>query len=333
MPSADALVQLATAALEEQDAGVLARVVDLQGFGSRRAGELLIVPADPLRPTVGSLLGGVLTERVRDAQAPFLFEVPVGDAEAVAAGLACGGSARVLVQPLSSVPKDFWAALIDRRPISLVVEVGPVAGELRCRTVGAPHLGRTGSEAGADIVVEKAEQLLRGRERTTVFTSGDVEIFIEAFRPVPHLLVLGRAALADALLAQGRLLGWTGEVVDEQTDDLVERCRALGQVDAFVALSHDLDASCAALAAALTGGCGYIGALGSRHTQGARAERLSADHGIGPELLAKVHGPVGLDVGSRTPEETAVAVVAEYLAHRSGRSGASLARSAGSING
>ena len=87
------------------------------------------------------------------------------------------------------------------------------------------------------------------------------------------------------------------------------------------------------LAAALTGRCGYAGALGSRHTQGARADHLGTSLGLADDVVAQVHGPVGLDLGSRTPPETALAIFAEIIAHRSGRAATSLRGSAGPING
>jgi xanthine dehydrogenase accessory factor len=150
----------------------------------------------------------------------------------------------------------------------------------------------------------------------------------------PQLLVLGLAELSDAIRAQGKLLGWTVSVVDESSvSAVVASAKLLGPNDGVVVLSHDIAASSAVLAAALTGNCGYVGALGSRHTQHARAEELLAVHQLAPDVIARVRGPVGLDLASRTPEETALAIVAEMLAIVRGRGAASLAQVSGPING
>ena len=102
--------------------------------------------------------------------------------------------------------------------------------------------------------------------------------------------------------------------------------------DALVVLSHDPAVDTPALAAALRSGEPYVGALGSRHTQSARRQRLAAI-GVPDAACDRIHGPVGLDLGARTPEEVALAVCAEILAHRSGRDAASLRAGTGPING
>lgn len=107
---------------------------------------------------------------------------------------------------------------------------------------------------------------------------------------------------------------------------------ALGPADGLVVLSHDPLVAIPTLQAALTGEAGYVGALGSRTTQANRRTRLLAA-GLDDAEIDRIHGPVGLDLGARTPEETAVAICAEMIAHRSGRTAASLTGGRGPING
>ena len=148
--------------------------------------------------------------------------------------------------------------------------------------------------------------------------------------PVPSVLVVGTGAIGDALVAQAALLGWTAH----QTTDLIEArtaVAAFSDADVLVLLDHDA-AFDAVLLDGLRRGRGFVGALGSRHTQAARRERLLAA-GLTDDDLAAVHGPVGLDLGARTPAETAVSIVAQVIAVRAGRAAGALVGTEGRIGG
>jgi len=148
---------------------------------------------------------------------------------------------------------------------------------------------------------------------------------------VPQLVVVGASAFSDALVAQVQLLGWPGRVVTTPAAALT----AVGGLvpgDLVVVVDHDHDLATPVLLAALRGPAGYVGALGSRHTQTERRARLTAA-GVTDDEMAKYHGPVGLDLGARTPAETAVSIMAEVLAVRSGRKPAPLEGSASRIGG
>jgi xanthine dehydrogenase accessory factor len=101
--------------------------------------------------------------------------------------------------------------------------------------------------------------------------------------------------------------------------------------DVVVVLSHDLTISGSALQAALASSAGYIGALGSRHTQAARAEWLTS-HGVDPAALARINGPAGLDIGANTPGEVAISILAAAIAARAGAAGGRLADRPGPIH-
>jgi xanthine dehydrogenase accessory factor len=136
------------------------------------------------------------------------------------------------------------------------------------------------------------------------------DVVTSVFWPVPRLLIVGAGPVADALRAAADLLGWR---IDVATDarTATGSIAALAGLDKLVVVSHDLELAGAALAAALDGEVGYIGALGSRRTQQARADWL-AYRGITD--LTRVHGPAGLDIGASTPPEIAVSILAEAMA-------------------
>jgi xanthine dehydrogenase accessory factor len=105
----------------------------------------------------------------------------------------------------------------------------------------------------------------------------------------------------------------------------------LGPRDVVLVFTHDPKFDEPALIAALASGAGYIGALGSRRTQAQRAARLR-ETGVSEEDLNRIHAPCGLDLGARTPAETAVSILAEVIAQRTGRSAESLQRTTGAIH-
>src|SRR5262249_17247147 len=148
------------------------------------------------------------------------------------------------------------------------------------------------------------------------------DILLELFAPTPRLVIVGAGELADALARQGALLGWEVRATADVGASLTE-VAGLGPADAGVVLSHDADIDAPTMAAAFDRRVGYVGALGSRRTQAARRQRL-LERGIADALIDTVHGPVGLDLGARTPAETALAVFAEIVTVRSGRSASSL---------
>lgn len=132
--------------------------------------------------------------------------------------------------------------------------------------------------------------------------------------PEPDLhpvIVVGGGQVATAITAFAGALGWVPTV----TESLVDVKARLTTDCSVVVLSHDPDLDAPSLAAALTGGVGYVGAMGARRTQNRRRDWLVAN-GIDDQQLAAVHGPVGLDIGADTPAEIALAIVSEMVAVR-----------------
>jgi len=165
-----------------------------------------------------------------------------------------------------------------------------------------------------------------------------VTVFVECFAPPPRMLVFGAVDFTNALVKVAKVLGYRVIVCDArevfatrvrfpQADEVVVDWpdRLLAKIgpgltarDAVCVLTHDAKFDVPALVAALATEAGYIGAIGRRRTHADRVERLREAGGDGTGL-ARIHAPIGLDVGARTPEETAVSICAEIIADRTGR--------------
>ena len=338
----------------ERAEACLGRVMHVTGFGGRRDGEAIVVSPDPKRAgefsVFGTILGGsadaLIIEAVersggllgKASRGATTVSAPIGDGEAVAAGLACGGTVEILLEPLELVPLVFWEAIVSRARVGLV-SVVPNVGEARSFEPQCVPVRENLAMALPEAVVKVAnDQLRKGMVRAQIIEDSGLRWFCEVVSPLPNVGVIGLSGLALAITSQVALLGWTTTVIDERVEsglgDSLALARSLGTTDALVVLSHDLDASCGALHAAAKESLGspYLGALGSRHTQAARAERLREVHGWSEGALASIHGPVGLDIGSRTPEETALAIVAEIVAHQNHRTASSLSGAKGRIS-
>jgi xanthine dehydrogenase accessory factor len=177
-----------------------------------------------------------------------------------------------------------------------------------------------------------------------------VDAFIDIYPPPPHLLIFGGVHVAQALVTLARPLGYRITVVDaRQTLATPERFPDVDELivawpdDAFAQLTitastdiailtHDPKFDEPALLGALATPARYIGAVGSRSTNVDRRQRL-LDSGVSADDLKRVNGPIGLDIGSETPEEMAISILAEMIAERYGRSGGKLTGSEGPIRG
>jgi xanthine dehydrogenase accessory factor len=179
----------------------------------------------------------------------------------------------------------------------------------------------------------------------------DVTVFIESFVLPPRMIIFGAVDFTAALTRVAKVLGYRVTVcdaravfatvqrfplADEVVNDWPDRYFAkvgdeLGPRDAVCVLTHDHKFDVPAIAAAVKTGVGYLGAMGSRRTHDGRVERLR-DHGLTDDEIARVMSPIGLDVGARTPEETAVAICAEIIALRTGRRAPSLRDARGPIH-
>jgi xanthine dehydrogenase accessory factor len=320
----------------QQRRGAFARPVDTEGLGPRSDDDLLLVDAGGR--IGGSLLGGTANgQAVAAAQAlladpalPYsLVGLDIDFDDATAAGLTCGGHVDVLIQRVDDVPGELWDAIAAGHPAALVTRLGGEGGVLVVRP-GQRSVGTLGN-SGLDTLAEsEAEPLLTHPGATSARVQvGEVDLVVEGWNPVPHLVIVGAATLAEALTRQAGLLGWQATTT-VTVDDTLAAIEQLTPADMVVVLEHHPRIGTPALAAALRRRVGYVGALGSRRTQAARRRSLEAD-GLTYVELDRLHGPTGLDLGARTPSETAVSIVAEILAVRSGRTATSLRDSSGRI--
>jgi xanthine dehydrogenase accessory factor len=310
------------------------RVLDRHGFGTVESGQLLVTGANGElagRVLLGAL-DGVAVPLARDAlTAPGARDAHVTEDSAVAAGLACAGGARLLGHPLAAELADaLGQALSAGQPAALAsTSDGASALVLTGADLADAH-GSLGSGDADDAVIEVARRSLRrGATSTERITVAGLDVLLDLWVPVPTVWVVGSGAIGDALLAQAALLGWAGEQVTE-----LAAARAavadFTEADVLVLLDHAPKFD-AVLIDGVRGGRGFIGALGSRRTQSVRRDRLTAA-GLTEEELARIHGPVGLDLGARTPAETAVSIVAEVIALRGGRGGLALGGTDGRIS-
>jgi xanthine dehydrogenase accessory factor len=293
----------------------VAWAVETDGFGSRDRSEA--VALTPGGGRVGSLLSGSLDDQLADVAAlgsagGRLVHLSVADIEAMAAGLPSGGDARCLVVPAGELPTDLWTHLLDRQPVCLVTRLA--GGDVMETTL---FTSASVADAG-----EEARRLF-GRATSDAVIVDDTVVTV--LWPVPRAVIVGAGAIAAALEQAAALLGWhTQTATDVAT--ATGLVAGLAPLDKLVVLSPDLDLVGPVLAAALDTEVGYIGAVGSRRTQQARADWLAYR---GVTDLSRVHGPAGLDIGASTPPEIAISVLAEALATRAGATGRSLSKGIG----
>jgi xanthine dehydrogenase accessory factor len=268
---------------------------------------------------IGRLLDGALDDKLADAAgrgaSGRLLDLEVRELEASLAGLSCGGRAEVLLVDAATLPVHLWELLREREPVCLVIRLD---GE---RVVGA-DVFTTQTVDGAGPSVAQAF------DRRTSGSVVEDDTIVTTFWPVPHLVVVGGGLIADGLTAAAGLLGWNADVAYDAAS-ATGLIAGLAGIDKIVVLSHDVDLAGATLLAALESPVGYIGAVGSRRTQQARADWLAYRDVTD---LDRICGPAGLDIGANTPAEIALSVLAEALAAQSGRDGRPLRERSGSIH-
>ncbi len=342
MGSKNDLATLLNEAAHSGDSAVLARVVDLRGFGgSTRVGQGAVIFAD-------RWFGGFFGDSPHDvvvAQARKILagdrssgcvELVVGDEEAVAARLACGGTATVVLARLDELQGDLDAVLVRRTPYAVVTLVAKKDQSVEFHGLfdlddGAPSelvslLQSEAIERDLDLQVRK------GRAELFRLEDDRFVLYGEIVTPDSRVVIVGSGELAEAIVELGSGLEMEAEIVTAEVR-AIELVKELGPRDGLIVLSHDHDLATPVLVELLERSPRtYVGSLGSRHTQQERRRRLEAA-GLSHDALRSFYGPAGLDLGSRTVRETAVAIVAELLAHRSGRSGGHLRDSNGPING
>jgi len=321
----------------ERQPVALATVVATWGSAPRSVGGKMAVTAD--RRIVGSVSGGCVEGAVVEAAgevlasgAPRLLKFGVADDTAWSVGLACGGAIEVFVEPLAeAIHVAVRDALRQEQPVA-------IATVLSGSRIGQ-KLAMLGDGSTAGAIDEGATQsaraaLAEGRSRR--LPHGDGELFVDVLMPSPRLIVVGGVHIAVSLVRLAKELGYRTVVVDPReafasakrfpnVDEIVSAWPdealarlALNAGTAVAVLAHDPKLDDPAIRAALASPAFYVGALGSARTQEKRRARLLAA-GASEAALAKLHAPIGLDLGGRSPEEIALAILAQIVAARNGR--------------
>jgi len=325
--------------LQEGEQIALATVVQTWGSSPRAAGAKMALTLSG--GMSGSVSGGCVegatfeegVEALKLGRAK-LVHFGVADETAWEVGLACGGSIDVFVQPLN-------ATLYARyRELLLAEKTFAAATFIKG---SAEQVGQTfivedggGLETGGQKVTEAAVQaartaLTQGHSTRVPLESG--ELFIEVVWPSPTLVVVGGVHTTIALTTLAKTLGFRTVVIDPRAafgsearfphvDQLIQewpddalRQIGINRATAIAMLTHDPKLDDPGLLVALRSEAFYVGALGSKNTQEKRRARLRAE-GLTEEQLNRLRGPIGLDLGGRTPEEVALAILAEIVAAR-----------------
>ncbi|HUP83480.1 MAG TPA: XdhC/CoxI family protein [Candidatus Limnocylindria bacterium] len=308
-----------------------AMVIRTYGSAPRPEGASLLYSEDGR--IAGSVSGGCVEgaaaeeiAKAFESGASKVVSYGISDEQAWSVGLACGGNIDVLIEP--EIPDEAESAARSAGGVAVVTDLAD--GHRFTVSQSDP------ANASADVVAAARESLLRGSSR--VFESGTQQFFIEAYPVRPRLVIVGAVEIGRSLDRLAHELGFATVVVDgraafatterfpdadrlvvgwldEVADDI-----ALDANDAVAVLAHDPKLDDPALAEAFRRGCRYVGALGSRKTQGDRRERLRG-MGVSEDDLNRLHGPIGLDLGGKSPAETALAILAQVVAERYGASG------------
>jgi xanthine dehydrogenase accessory factor len=250
-------------------------------------------------------------------------------------------------------------ALREQRPVVLATVVeGPNVGAKLLVEQGTEPIGTLGNADLDRVVARDARgELEAGLTSTRHYgvhgeaRESDVSVFIESFALPPRMIIFGAVDFTAALSKVAKVLGYRVTVcdaravfatvqrfpmADEVVNDWPDRYLAkvgdeLGPRDAVCVLTHDHKFDVPAIAGAVKTKVGYLGAMGSRRTHEGRVERLRVA-GVSDAEIARVQSPIGLDLGARTPEETAVSICAEIIGQRTGRHALSLRDTAGPIH-
>src|SRR4051812_35886261 len=341
---------------EGVDAG---RAVVVRTFGSapRPEGAVLLHASDGR--IAGSVSGGCVegaaAEQIEHAWSTGharVIRYGISDEQAWDVGLACGGTIDVLVEPLVRPEAEAAARDVsDGRAIVTPLPPDAPSSEFGFHQPGdgaAPAdvlivhddgrlEGSTGSAADDATLVEAARDALdQGMSRTV--TLGGRQYFIEAYPVRPRLVVVGAVQVAIPLVRMARELGYETVVIDGRPafatearfpdvdrlivgwpDEVADEI-GLGPNDAVAVLTHDVKFDEPAIVESLRREARYVGAVGSKKTQADRRARL-LEAGVSPEQLARLRGPIGLDLGGRSPAETALAILSEVVAVRHNANG------------
>ncbi|MBW4041304.1 MAG: XshC-Cox1 family protein [Acidobacteria bacterium] len=368
----DVLGALMDAWRSDQTAGLVTVVRTFTSAPREPGAAMLVTPDGAAAGSVsGGCVEGAVYELATEAiggAPPQLERYGIADDDAFAVGLTCGGVLDVFVEAVSRATFPQLAGIAadveDGRPVAVATIIEHVdPHRVGARLVIRPDTseGTLGSPEADQRVTDDARGLLASGITATLSLGPEGErmddgmrVFVNSFAPAPRLLVFGAIDFAAALAELGRFLGYRVTVCDARpvfatparfpdVDELVvkrpdrylaEQIEA-GLIDersVLCVLTHDPKFDVPLLLVALRGPhVAYIGAMGSRTTHADRVTRL-ARAGLTRDEIDVVHSPIGLDLGARTPQETAVSIAAQFIGLRWGGTGAQLSAEQGPIH-
>ncbi|MGH9319631.1 MAG: XdhC family protein [Vicinamibacteria bacterium] len=309
----------------------LATVVRTWGSGPRGPGAKMAVTKDAR--LTGSVSGGCVEaavveegREVLETGQPKLLRFGVSDETAWNVGLSCGGTIEIFVERLEDdLARALSVAASERRALARAVVLG---GE----NLGRTRLVREEDRSEGELESAARRALEKGRPEVVTLADGS-EAFLDVELPPPSLFMVGGVHISIALTKMAKALGYRTVVIDprsifgneerftdvdeltgEWPDEALARM-GLDRSSAVATLTHDPKIDDPALDVALRSQAFYIGALGSKRTHEKRRRRL-LDRGLTEAELARLHAPVGLAIGSRSPEEIALSIMAQIVAVR-----------------
>ncbi|MFI9114133.1 XdhC family protein [Streptomyces venezuelae] len=336
----------------------VATVVAVGGSAPRQPGAALAVDSDGT--AIGSVSGGCVEGAVYDLCVQALEDgrtvterFGYSDEDAFAVGLTCGGIIDILVTPVRGgvFPAALRAAATGEAAALARIVSGPeelMGRALLVRPDGS-YEGKLGGHPELDRTAASESRALLDAGRTGTVEIGEdgsrcgqpLTLLVESSVPAPRMIVFGAIDFAAALVRVGKFLGYHVTVCDArpvfatparfpEADDIVvewpHRYLESTEVDGrtvLCVLTHDAKFDVPLLQTALKLPVAYVGAMGSRRTHEDRNKRLR-EVGVTEMELARLRSPIGLDLGARTPEETALSIGAEIVANRRGGTGLSL---------
>jgi xanthine dehydrogenase accessory factor len=313
----------------EGQAVAIGSVIERIGSAPRDPGAALAVAASG--EVAGSVTGGCVEPAViREATEVLhgsrgrICRYGLTDDDGFDVGLSCGGTIAVAVYPLDrEVLRPLREAVENDFQVAVAVQLGE-------ERFGEQRLVSGEGIPSDDPTEVAARALLELGESGVVENAAGELVFIESYAPRPNLYLFGASDHVAAVATVGKFLGYRVTVCDPRTtfmtrerfqeaDELViewpDRFLETAPIDARTAiclLTHDLKFDVPALKRALASNAGYIGAIGSEKTRTERDARLR-DEGVGDADLARLHAPIGIQIGARTPEEVAVTIAAQLI--------------------
>lgn len=365
------MFEIAVRLRDALDAGrplVIATAVSIVGSAPRTVGTSMAFDGVSV---IGSIAGGcvegavvgVCEEVLADGIAQTV-EYGVSDDDAFAVGLTCGGQIIIHVQPVtdalaaairaaaSGAPAGFATVISSTATSSTVTSSPGISTNTTTYAAtsgsGGSHL--SGSRSGARIAAELTSRIALAKTAlATIDCDGQqLEIFFETSAPKPRMIIFGAMEYSAALSNAAQVLGYRVTLCDPRPLFATEKrfpgaeivvgwpttYLDLTEVDARTAicvLSHDARFDAEIIAQALALPVGFVGAMGSRITHDRRVASLR-ERSVSPADIARLRSPIGLDIGSSTPEETAISILAEIIQARTSSSGAPLASTIGAIH-